>query len=170
MATQYRLDSDPIIVEPILSRVCWDEYDHERRLFSYDNLVALIKYLKSGNHSKSTIEYPELVTLGLDYLRIPPSERTVIRALTSKYFKLVKEALVSKPLDDKHWLVSVEEITREVILFHHVTMTKSESFFSGKGFQLGSVTVEGRPCRNQRHIEMHKNKGTEVVYCMLSGS
>ncbi|MEK7462266.1 MAG: hypothetical protein AAB618_01720 [Patescibacteria group bacterium] len=170
MATQYRHDSGPLIVEPILSKICWKEYDHERRDFDYSNLSQTIIFLKSGGARAHRQDYSEAATFALKQLKVPESEWTVIRALASEYFKQVKEALVTKPLLDKHWLVSVEENTREVTLFHHPTQTKSESFFSSQGFQLGSVTVEGRPCRNQHHIEMHQNKGTEVVYSILSGS
>jgi hypothetical protein len=114
-------------------------------------------------------DYADAVTSVLEYLRIPKSEWVVIRALTSKYFKQVKDAKVYHPLADKHWIVTVQERSREVLLYNHVTMTRSESNFTKSGFHLGSVTVKEEICRNKGHIELHRQKCAEVTYRILSG-
>ena len=169
MSVQHTRGNDPFIVETILSSVCWDEYDHERREFDYSNLEKVIKLLKSGRLAAFRGDYSEAVTAALEQLSIPRSEWTVIRSLSSKYFKQVKDAKVHYPLDDKHWIVSIEEKTWEIFLYHLATMTRSESIYSARRIELGSVSVEGRPCRDKKLVELHRRKCTEVAYKILSG-
>lgn len=169
MATHTNLDNDPLIVESILSKVCWNEYDRAGREFEYEHVKRVVRLLKSGTTASGNRDYPTMTTLALETLKIPKSEWTTIRALASAYFKEVKDATIRHPLAEKHWDVTVDGKAREICLYHPSTMTRSESFFSHKGFELGSVTVEGRPCRSKSHIELHRNKGMAVTYRILSG-
>ena len=170
MATQPTYDTVSDIVEPILSRVCWEEDSTTKRPFSYARLEALIRFIKSSRPTKSAIEYPELVTLCLtDIICAPKSEHTVLRALASKYFKRVKGVFTYKPLDDQYWLVVVEEKTREIHLSHYPTMTRSESNYHNHGFVVGSVTVRNQPCFIPGHVALHKQKCSEITYRILSG-
>ncbi len=168
MAPHYR-DNDSLVVEPILSAVCWKEFDHNRRYFNYDNLIETIRLLKSGGAYAQRQSYSESVDAALERLSVPKSEWTVIRALASEYFKKVKDAHVHHPLADKCWEVTVENKTREIFLYHPSSMTRSESFFTHRSFELGSVTVEGRPCRNKQWVKLHRQMGTKVTYEILSG-
>jgi hypothetical protein len=162
----HAFDDDHLIVEPILSEICWKEYDSNRRKFDYENLTRVIKFIKTGKARHIQGGYSESVTYALKELHVPEYQWTVIRAIASLYFKAVKSP---NELDDKYWEVEVLEKTREIFLYHPSTMSRSESLYHNRGFELGSVSVEGRPCRLKRVVELHRRKCSEVAYRTLSG-
>ena len=160
MATQHT-GNDPRIVDSILSPLCWAEYSRGRedREYDYENLVRLIKYLKSGKANRKN--YSEAVTHTLKHLLIPESEWTVLRALASAYFKALKP--VKQPTQpDPLWSVTVLEASREIRLYHYPTMTRSDSLYDHTQCYPGSVSTEDRPCRHKQHIELHRGKCLEV--------
>jgi hypothetical protein len=166
VATQHR-DNDPFIVdEHILSNICWAEFDELNRDYDYDNLLRVIRFIKTGGARHIGRDYSEAVTHTLKQLRVPENQWTVIRAKASAYFKAAKHPSV---LDDVYWEITVAEMTQEIFLYHRSSMTRSESLFGKRGFELGSVVVEGRPCRQKQVIDLHRRKCFEVTYRILSG-
>jgi hypothetical protein len=71
--------------------------------------------------------------------------------------------------DSDAWEVWFCRRTKEIHLYHRRTMTRSESNYHSKGFNLGSVSVEDQPCINTNHIELHRQKCSETAYRVLSG-
>ncbi len=168
MEAQQRGNS-PFVVESILSSVCWKEFDRSKRVFNYSNLFNTIRLLKSGGVYAKRQSYSESVNAALEQLLIPKSEWTVIRALSSEYFKKLKDVNFKHPLDDKYWEVTVELRTHEIFLYHLSSMTRSESYFTLRSFGLGSVTTEGVLCGNQQWVGLHRQMGHKVTYEILSG-
>jgi hypothetical protein len=164
---QYTRGDDPFIVESILSRVCYKEFEANGkcREFDYDILVKLIQRIKSPGWRRAE-KYEDTVTQALVYVGAKRSEYTVLRHLASEYFKAVKKA---HPLDGHEWEITVDTNTREITLYHYPTMTRSESLYTLKHFDLGSVTVEGRPCRHRQQLKLHAQMGRRVVYEIASG-
>lgn len=168
MATKHTRDNDPFIVEYILSEVCWEEYDDKRRHFTYRALVRLIRVIKLVRWPKH-LTYPEVVTESLKHINAKRGEYEVLRALTSAYFKRVKAGGTVTGADDAAWKITIDEQTREIILYHSPTMTRSESLYTNRSFELGSISTEGRPCRHKKLRELHEEMGRTVVYEILSG-
>ena len=169
MATKHTRDNDPFIVELILSEVCWEEYGDKRRHFTYRALVQLIQVIKLVRWPKR-LTYPEVVTESLKYINATRGEYEVLRALTSSYFKRVKaDGGAFTGVDDTTWKITIDDQTREIILCHSPTMTRSESLYTNRSFELGSITTEGRPCRHKKLRELHEEMGRTVVYEVLSG-
>lgn len=69
----------------------------------------------------------------------------------------------------ENWDVWICRRTREIHLFHKRTLTRSESLFTATCLDLGSVSVEGRPCRLKQHVDLHRTKGGATLYRILSG-
>jgi hypothetical protein len=166
VATQHSDNIPSVVDEYVLSEICWKEYDGERREFNYINLIRIITFIKSGRSRHVRRDYSEAVTYALEQLGIPKEEWTVIRAKASAYFKAMKHP---NELDDMYWDVTVSEKTREIFLYHLSSMSRSESLYNNHGFDLGSVVIEGRPCRHKRLVELHRRKCFEVTYRILTG-
>lgn len=155
-----------IVDEKILSEICWEEYAKHGREFDYNHLLRVVTFIKSGQARSVRRSYSEAVTFALEALRIPKEQWTVIRAKVSAYFKALKDP---GPLDDRYWEVSVLSDSREIFLYHRASLSRSESLYHRRGFELGSVIVEGRPCRQKTLIDLHRSKCFETTYRILSG-
>lgn len=71
--------------------------------------------------------------------------------------------------DSDTWTAHVCKKTWEIHLFHKNTLTRSESLFTPNRFELGSVSVDDRPSRHKSHPKLHREKGSEIVYRIMSG-
>ena len=169
MGIQTLVADESLIGEKILSTVCWDEHIGKQRPFNYTDLVAVIAFLKNGRARHTANNYTDAVSYALEELRIPESTREVIRALASKAFKLSKDSRITNPLADKHWAISIEEQTREIHLTHYGSMSSSDSVFWQNGFDVGAISIDGRPCRMSSIAGLHRQKCAMVVYEIMSG-
>jgi hypothetical protein len=123
----------------------------------------------------------------LDKLLYPGEQRSPYTSFLVRYFKLLPKRPQASPTPIKteivpvtssdweeleksvEWTVLVCERTREIHIFHSPTMSHSESVYDSRGFSLGSVIVEGMPCRNKWLPKAHYNKCFETTYKILSG-
>lgn len=175
MNMQTAFSKDSVVVEQVLSALCWEEYETKRRPFDYSDLELVIDFLSRGKARHDRSAYSEAVTLALESMEVPLCQYTVIRALTSKYFKLVKDAQIFHPLDEKYWITRYDKFERETdaiyvfSLYHNPTMTGSSWTYLRNNLTCDSGSDKAGNFLKKPLRDIHQQKVTEVLYRILSG-
>lgn len=185
MATQAHNDDRPFVIDNLFRAAIAGA--QERFGYILDVRIAkdiLFKMFTSWDGSRET--FHETKSNILDTCLPPGEQRSPYTSFVIRYYRLLKSRK-AKPLAAKapettvsqsdwdefektdEWTVLVCERTREIQLFHNPTLSHSESLYHESGFSLGSVIVEGMPCRNKWLPKRHHTKCAEVTYRILSG-
>lgn len=183
MSTQHQSDNGPAIVEKFFkTAVAGAQEKYQTRIDVRTARKVLFAFLRTwaGNHET----FHATKSAALDECLYPEDDRSPYTSFVIRYFKLFpKKEKVSAPQEilqicqsdweevekSSEWSVWVCERTREIHLFHNLTMSRSESYFTNTRFELGSVTTEGETSRSKVVIKRHLDKGTETTYRILSG-
>ena len=183
MATQHQSDNGPAIVEKFFrAAVAGAQEKYQTQIDVGTARKILFAFLRTWNGTHVTFHNTK--SAALDECLYPEEDRSPYTSFVIRYFKLFpKKEKVSAPQEilqisqsdweeiekSDDWSVWVCERTKEIHLFHNLTLSRSESNFTNTRFELGSVTTEGETCRNKGVVERHRHKGIETTYRILSG-
>ncbi len=183
MATQHQDDNGPsIVVDFFKAAVAGAQKKYKTQIDVRTAREILFAFLRSWDGTHETFHNTK--SAAIDECLSPGENRSPYTSFVIRYCKLFpKKKKVSAPQEilqisqsdweeiekSDEWSVWVCERTREIHLFHNPTMSRSESIYHSRGFELGSVVVEGLPCRNKWLPKRHKDKCFEVTYRILSG-
>jgi len=186
VATQPNYDNGPSIVEKVFRAAIAGA--QEKYGYNLDVRLAediLFEMLKVWDRSHET--FHDTKSSILDRVLSPCEQRSPYTSFLVRYFKQLpkrpRSKVVAQPAPETmvsasdwvefektdQWSVWVCERTHEIHLFHNPTMSHSESLYHSRGFELGSVTVEGLPCRNKQLPKLHHDKCFETTYRIQSG-